>query len=272
MKKKITALALVVAILAIAIIGGTLAYFTDESQVVSNTFTAGNVKIDLYEMIGNEKTAEGKAYEEAIMPGRVFDKEPIIEVEEKSQDAYVFLDMTLNKYKSLVPVMALDAAADEKIDFTDADVEKCMVDGKFSTLTFLNNMQAKPAVFRAIVDKWFIGIDHENWEVCGFFYDTKADDTTAKGNWMTIRLAYIGKGDPVLSAGETVSFMTNFQMPASVTQEMIENGRTANQFNEGDAFSIKFKAYAIQADQLDTVDAAFTALFGSDLGEFWKEA
>ena len=57
MKKKITALALVVAILAIAIIGGTLAYFTDESQVVSNTFTAGNVKIDLYEMIGNEKTA-----------------------------------------------------------------------------------------------------------------------------------------------------------------------------------------------------------------------
>lgn len=48
MKKKILAIALVVAMLAIAVIGGTLAYFTDE-QDATNVFTVGNVDITLYE-------------------------------------------------------------------------------------------------------------------------------------------------------------------------------------------------------------------------------
>lgn len=49
MKKKIVALTLVVAMLAIAIVGGTLAYFTDAEQV-TNTMTVGNVEINLEEV------------------------------------------------------------------------------------------------------------------------------------------------------------------------------------------------------------------------------
>lgn len=48
MKKKLLALVLVVALAATAVIGGTLAYFTDTDSAV-NTFTVGNVKIDLIE-------------------------------------------------------------------------------------------------------------------------------------------------------------------------------------------------------------------------------
>ena len=48
MKKKITAICLCVALLAIAIVGATLAYFTD-TKSATNTFTVGNVKIDLIE-------------------------------------------------------------------------------------------------------------------------------------------------------------------------------------------------------------------------------
>ena len=48
MKKKIRALSLCVVMLAIAIVGGTLAYFTD-TKSATNTFTVGNVKIDLLE-------------------------------------------------------------------------------------------------------------------------------------------------------------------------------------------------------------------------------
>lgn len=48
MKKKILAMSLCVVMLAIAIVGGTLAYFTDTDQE-TNTFTVGNVKIDLLE-------------------------------------------------------------------------------------------------------------------------------------------------------------------------------------------------------------------------------
>ena len=48
MKKKILALSLCVVMLAIAIVGGTLAYFTD-TKSATNTFAVGNVKIELIE-------------------------------------------------------------------------------------------------------------------------------------------------------------------------------------------------------------------------------
>lgn len=48
MKKKITAICLCVTMLAIAIVGASLAYFTDTKDA-TNTFTVGNVKIKLIE-------------------------------------------------------------------------------------------------------------------------------------------------------------------------------------------------------------------------------
>ena len=59
MKKKIMALCLVVALLATAIAGATLAYFQD-NDAQTNVFTVGNVDIDLWENYGdnNDKTPE----------------------------------------------------------------------------------------------------------------------------------------------------------------------------------------------------------------------
>lgn len=48
MKKKITAIFLCVALVAIAVVGASLAYFTD-TKTATNTFTVGNVKIQLLE-------------------------------------------------------------------------------------------------------------------------------------------------------------------------------------------------------------------------------
>ena len=48
MKKKLIAIFLCVALVAIAVVGASLAYFTD-TKSVTNTFTVGNVKIDLLE-------------------------------------------------------------------------------------------------------------------------------------------------------------------------------------------------------------------------------
>ena len=53
MKKKILALCLVVALMATAIAGATLAYFTDDEQV-TNTMTIGNVEINIEENVKNE--------------------------------------------------------------------------------------------------------------------------------------------------------------------------------------------------------------------------
>lgn len=48
MKKKLLAIGLAVAVLAVTIVGMSIAYFTDTDQE-TNTFTIGNVKIDLIE-------------------------------------------------------------------------------------------------------------------------------------------------------------------------------------------------------------------------------
>lgn len=61
MKKKITALCLCVALLAVAVVGASLAYFTDTDNA-TNTFTVGNVAINLIEQ---ERDGKGglKAFE-----------------------------------------------------------------------------------------------------------------------------------------------------------------------------------------------------------------
>ena len=61
MKKKLTAIFLCVALVAIAVVGASLAYFTD-TKSVTNTFTVGNVKIDLiesrYHREGNDNSGD----------------------------------------------------------------------------------------------------------------------------------------------------------------------------------------------------------------------
>ena len=67
MKKKILALSVCVVMLAVAIVGGTLAYFTDTDAEV-NTFTVGGVKIDLIEQQSSE---DGKTFVPYVNEGKV---------------------------------------------------------------------------------------------------------------------------------------------------------------------------------------------------------
>ncbi len=74
MKKKITAIALIVAILAVGVIGGSLAYFTDKDNA-TNTFTVGNVDITL-----TEPNWEGSGSKDApeVYPGEALAKDPTV--------------------------------------------------------------------------------------------------------------------------------------------------------------------------------------------------
>lgn len=83
MKKKVVTLSLVVALIATAAIGGTLAYFTDE-EAKTNTFTVGNVDIELTEPAWDNNTpdnktdgGEGEAQE--AYPGEALGKNPTVE-------------------------------------------------------------------------------------------------------------------------------------------------------------------------------------------------
>ena len=109
MKKKLTAIFLCVALVAIAVVGASLAYFTDTKDK-TNTFTIGNVSIDLiestYHREGNDnsgdtsipdptQTASGMDY--------VTDGHKAFTDDEIKEDAKNYPDYIGEKGKGMVP-------------------------------------------------------------------------------------------------------------------------------------------------------------------------
>lgn len=101
-KKKIISLCLVVCLLATAI-GGTLAYFTDTDSE-KNTFTVGNVDIEVSEtnkINGVEVT--GNAFEN-VMPGTEITKKAVV-TNNSSEDAYVRVVVRTNNQEELYDLL-----------------------------------------------------------------------------------------------------------------------------------------------------------------------
>lgn len=94
MRKKLVALSMAVLMLAVAVIGGTLAYFTD-TDAKTNTFTVGKIDITLNEVF-DENNAK-------LIPGNknAINKDVTITNNQGSNDAYVW-------YKWKIPA-ALDS-------------------------------------------------------------------------------------------------------------------------------------------------------------------
>ena len=257
MKKKITAIALVVCLVAVAIVGGSLAYFTDTTEAKVNQFTVGNVKIDLKEDAWKEND------DHTLMPGVSFKKDPTITVGEKSQDAYVFLKMDMNKYVSLVNLMGVDAYKNNIGG----------LQGTYPGFTaFVQKLASDNALRAAVVDRWFTGINHADWKVMNVDEINALVSGVAGAtnpNKLEIVLGYIGSEKDTLSAGQSVTFMTKFGMPATVTASMFNgedayyiDGDSKSNFNtDASTFKMTFTAYAIQAAEIADIDAAYDALF-----------
>ena len=73
---------LAVVLLVGCIIGGTVAWLTDKTDPITNTFTYGKVKIALSENTGNDYK---------IVPGVNIEKDPKVTVEAGSEPCYVFV-------------------------------------------------------------------------------------------------------------------------------------------------------------------------------------
>ncbi len=73
-KRKIMLVALSLSLIAILAVGGTLAYFTDEDEA-TNTFTVGNVSIDLTEPLWD---AAGSEDAPEVYPGEPLAKDPTV--------------------------------------------------------------------------------------------------------------------------------------------------------------------------------------------------
>lgn len=238
MKKKVLALTICLAMIAIAVIGGTLAYFTDQTDPVENTLTVGKVDISL-----DEPAWDGsEGVEHILMPGVSFAKNPIIRVAEDSERAWLFLDVTIKDANLLFKLMYLEANENhaDMEDFPEGLAE-------FKNKLFSDNVSDNE--FRkAIVDRWIVGIDHEKW--IPFDYPT---DTTNIGD-LTLRFGYINDRGP----GANVTFMQKIQMPATVTTGMINELKTDDFTGE---IELDFKAYAVQSTEVATLKAAHDVLW-----------
>jgi len=82
--KKTAALILSVSLLLGATLGGTLAWLTDTTEEVTNTFTVSNVELELKETTEVYK----------MIPGWTIEKDPLVTVKEGSEDCWVFLEVT----------------------------------------------------------------------------------------------------------------------------------------------------------------------------------
>lgn len=80
MKKKVLSIVAVVLVLCCAI-GGTLAWLTDKTGPVVNTFTVGDINIELTETTTNYK----------MVPGNTITKDPKVTVKANSEACWLFV-------------------------------------------------------------------------------------------------------------------------------------------------------------------------------------
>lgn len=95
--KKIVAMVLAVVLLIGVGVGGTLAWLSATSGTVTNTFTVGDVNIELKEhdlvdgALTTDEVTEENTYK--IVPGDTQPKDPFVRVEANSEDSWIFVQV-----------------------------------------------------------------------------------------------------------------------------------------------------------------------------------
>lgn len=122
--KKILAMLLCAVLLVTGTVAVTVAYLTSTTDVVTNTFTVGNVKIILNEadedednsttdvnyFHGEEKRDTTNAYH--VFPNGSYDKDPMVSVHKDSEDSYIRMIVTVSEIQALKDAMPDYVAAD----------------------------------------------------------------------------------------------------------------------------------------------------------------
>lgn len=104
--KKTIALAVAIAMICGCAIGGTLAWLIDQTTEVQNTFTVGNIDIELTETwnTDSDKNGENDAWQGKMVPGNTLVKDPKVTVQAGSEACWVFVKVeeenNLDKYIS----------------------------------------------------------------------------------------------------------------------------------------------------------------------------
>ncbi|MBR6563211.1 MAG: SipW-dependent-type signal peptide-containing protein [Clostridia bacterium] len=78
-----------IALILCGIVGGTVAWLSDTTEPVVNTFTYGDIDITLEETDDGDGDPSINEYD--MVPGKTIDKDPVVTVLAESENAYVFV-------------------------------------------------------------------------------------------------------------------------------------------------------------------------------------
>lgn len=84
MKKNVLIPVLAIALVLCCVVGGSLAWLVDQTTPVKNTFTVGDINIDLAETTTDYK----------MVPGNTIAKDPAVTVEAGSEASWLFVKIT----------------------------------------------------------------------------------------------------------------------------------------------------------------------------------
>lgn len=94
LKKRTVVLALTLVLLIGTAIGGTLAWLTDKTTPVTNTFTTAGIEVTLTETFNaksDESKQENDIWQAQMIPGYSYTKDPTVTVKANSVDCYLFV-------------------------------------------------------------------------------------------------------------------------------------------------------------------------------------
>lgn len=230
MKKKILALVLCVAMLAIAIVGGTLAYFTD-NDAKTNTFTMGKVDIELTEP--NYQPTNDKLH---VYPGQTYAKDPTITVASDSEDCYLVATVTITKRANLHALYANDTTGVKQDWGLSLAGHGGLVSGGLA-----------------------------DYAVTGT-QDTGVDNTILSGTMLSKDgkdVAFLTYSEDV--AADTITYTFYFKQihSANAVEVLFEEVNIPSIIDNGDIdgdLEIRVKAYAIQEKGFNNVYEAYAAL------------
>ena len=250
MKKKLTAIFLCVALVAIAVVGASLAYFTDTDDATT-TFKVGNVKIELIEQQKGANGLEDFVSNKTLLPG-TSDKNAVSKIvtvkNTGENDAWVWVDLKIPAY-----LVSKNYPDDESKNALHWNSYGCFnVEYNSGNYWSLATSDGIVGANHKVIDPNMVAVEDGLWHDYQFVRKEKIGDT----EYVVIRTKMQNK----LPAGKiSLPCLAQVYMDWRVvtnedgTQFILPAG---DPISTDASWEIIVNAYAIQADGFDTVDAA----------------
>ena len=256
MKKKITAIFLCVALVAIAVVGASLAYFTDTDNE-TNTFTVGNVKIDLIEQQRGKNGLEPFEQNKKLYPivgSAQGEKDDLgMPTAKNYVDKMVTIQNTGSEKAYIRAYFAIPSALDDGYETFNAGL---------NVLHFNFGNKVENGVVTSTEGVEWIWTHGNKWN----YFETTIDGVAYN--------VYYADYYQILPAGETTEqFVSGVYLDKNVDMDAQGNyidPRHPNADLSILAGTVKCPVYAVavQADGFETVDEAVTAAFGANFNPF----